>query len=303
MRSTEDWKLLEKTVHIGYKGNISFIEHMLESKNTINRSILLAWGSINIITEIIKDELAMKLIRFLPQPICFFAIGQNSPGILQPSCKHMQTESRKHMTDNKTLFRMNHSSKIVTLLVCLTIKSFLTNKSIEPHKSTKPLPLSFFHCTSFLYLLALRDAKSSSSVGRYSWLIPFIWKNNKTTSALHKRINTFTASFPSASYVKQQTFKSLCVQKLPVLQDVNRIHTGSADGYIRSCMKSILSHIKLPTHVRGVQAWQSHIIHRQASSPLRPVLWESLSLLLSVWFFLCLSPFTRTHNTKKYGHT
>lgn len=46
-------------------------------------------------------------------------------------------------------------------------------------------------------------------------------KNNKTTSALHNRINSFTARFPSASYVKQQTFKSLCVQKQPVLQDVN----------------------------------------------------------------------------------
>lgn len=37
----------------------------------------------------------------------------------------------------------------------------------------------------------------------------------------NKGINTFTARFPSASYVKQQTFKPLCVQKLPVLQDVN----------------------------------------------------------------------------------
>jgi len=113
-----------------------------------------------------------------------------------------------------------------------------------------------------MHLQALRNVKSSSSVGRYSWRDTFHLekkkkkqKNNKTTSALHNRINTFTARFPSASYVKQQTFKSfLCSEAACPAGCKHRIHMGSADGYFRSHMKSILSPIKLPTHVRGVQA-------------------------------------------------
>jgi len=128
-------------------------------------------------------------------------------------------------------------------------------------------------------------------------------KNNKTTSALHNRINTFTARFPSASYVKQQTFKSfLCSEAACPAGCKHRIHMGSADGYFRSHMKSILSPIKLPTHVRGVQAWQYtgrlHVPWDLSSG----ILCLSFSLSNSFFVSLCLEERTIYTNTPKYTH-
>lgn len=135
----EHWKLLEKMVHTGHKGNIHRTHAWIQKYNKPIQPLGLRINKHYHRNN--QRRIGNEIDQISSSTHLFLCYRQNSPGILQPHANTHKLEA-ENTKQNTQWFRMNDCCKIVQFLACLTIKSFLTNQ-------IKALNQNHYHSLSF----------------------------------------------------------------------------------------------------------------------------------------------------------